>query len=92
LRPRARAEESRGVSHRLIRLPHRHGLQIGDRPPDANPDELSVAVTAFEHLIGSPGRHYFGVGTMFAGQQIGGSPYIAIWDHSGFGPLISSPR
>jgi hypothetical protein len=70
------------VSHRLIRLPHGHGLEFDDRPPDAQPDNLPVVIAAFEHLIGSPGRHYLGVGTMFADQQIGGSPDIAIGDRS----------
>jgi hypothetical protein len=44
---------------------------------------LSLAFAAFEHLIGLPHRHYFSVGFMFADQQIGGSSYIAIWDHPG---------
>jgi hypothetical protein len=66
----------------LIWLPHGHGLQLDDRPPDAKPDKLPVAIGAFEHLIGSPGCHYLRVGTMFADQQIGGTPDVAIGDHS----------
>jgi hypothetical protein len=34
----------------LIRLPHGHGLQLDDGKPDAKPDDLPVAITAFEHL------------------------------------------
>jgi hypothetical protein len=44
---------------------------------------LSVAVAAFKHLIGSPGCNDLGVGFMFADQQIGGTPDVAVGDHSG---------
>jgi hypothetical protein len=37
-------------------------------PPDAQPDQLTVAVAAFEHLIGSPSCYYLSVGTMFRGS------------------------
>ena len=39
--------------------------------------------TAFEHLISASGCHYLSVGTVFADQQIGGTPDVAIGDHSG---------
>jgi hypothetical protein len=58
----------------LIRLPRGRGLQLDDRLPDAKPDALPVVLAAFEHLIGSPACHDLGVHTMFADQQIGGSP------------------
>jgi hypothetical protein len=67
----------------LIRLPHSRGLQPNNRPFDPKPHELSVAVAAFKHLIGSPGCNDLGVGFMFADQQIGGTPDVAIGDHSG---------
>jgi hypothetical protein len=67
----------------LIRLPYRRGLQLDDCLLDPKPHELSVVVAAFEHLIGSPGCHDLSLGTMFADQQIGGSPDVAIADHSG---------
>src|SRR5947207_6041636 len=65
----------------LIRLPYGHGLQLDDHSPNAKPDRLPVAIAAFEHFIGSPGRHDLSFGTMFADQQIGGSPDVAIGDH-----------
>jgi len=43
---------------------------------------LAVVIAAFEHLIGSPGCHYLGFDTMSPDQQIGGSPDVAIGDHS----------
>ena len=46
------------------------------------------SLAAFEHLIGSPGRHYFSLDLMFADQQVGGSPDVTIGDHSGI-PLSS---
>jgi hypothetical protein len=39
-------------------------------------------VAAFQHIIGTPGCHDLGVGFMFAAQQVGGSPDVAISDHS----------
>jgi hypothetical protein len=65
----------------LIRLSHGHSLQLDDRLADAKPDKLSVAITAFEHLVGSPGCHYLSLQFMFTDQQIGGSPDVAIRDH-----------
>ena len=47
------------------------------------PDEMPVAITAFEHLIGSPSCRDFSFGFMFSDQQIGGSPDVTIGDHSG---------
>jgi hypothetical protein len=47
------------------------------------PEELSLAVAAFKHLIGPPGRDDLSLGTMFADQQVGGSPNVAIGNHSG---------
>jgi hypothetical protein len=73
----------------LIRLPRGRGLQLNDRPPDPKPDKLPVVVAAFEHLIGSPGCHDLSVGTMFADQQVGGSPDVAIRNHF---ELISRSR
>jgi hypothetical protein len=67
----------------LIRLPHGHRLKLDDRAADANPDQLRVAVATFEHLISAPGCHYLSVGTVFADQQIGGTPDVAVRDHSG---------
>jgi hypothetical protein len=49
-------------------------VQLDDRSPNAKPDKLPVAITAFEHLIGSPSCHDFSFGFMFSDQQIGGSP------------------
>jgi len=57
-------------------------LQLDDRPPDTQPDKLPITIAAFEHLIGSPCRDYLGIGPVLADQQIGGSPDIAIGDHS----------
>ena len=37
----------------LIRLSHGHGLQLDDRPLDAKPDQLPVAIVALQHLIGA---------------------------------------
>ena len=67
----------------LIRLADRHGLQFDYRLPDALPDELVVAIIAFEHVIGSPGRDYLGIAPAFTGQQIGGSPNVTVRVHSG---------
>jgi hypothetical protein len=39
---------------------------------------LPLAVAAFEHFISAPGCHYLSVGSMFADQQVGGSPDISI--------------
>jgi hypothetical protein len=50
---------------------------------NSEPDDLPLAVAAFEHLVGTAGRDYLGVHTMFEDQQIGGSPDVAIGDHSG---------
>jgi hypothetical protein len=58
-------------------------LQFDDRPPNAKPDQLPLAVAAFEHLIGASGCHYLSVGTVLADQQICGTPDVAIGDHSG---------
>jgi hypothetical protein len=58
-------------------------LQLDDRPPDAKPDQLPVAVAAFEHLISASGCHYLSVRTVLADQQIGRTPDAAIGDHSG---------
>jgi hypothetical protein len=66
-----------------MRLPHGHSLQIGDRPPYAKPDELSVVVATFQYLIGSSGGDDLGLGFMFPDQQVGGSPNVAIRNHSG---------
>jgi hypothetical protein len=66
----------------LICLPHGHGLQLTDCSLNPKPDALPVMVAAFEHFVGSPRCHYFSVGFIFADQQIGSSPYIAIGDHS----------
>jgi hypothetical protein len=53
---------------------------------------LSLAVAEFEHLVGTTGGDDLSLGRMLANQQIGGSPDVALRDHSGFGPLISSLR
>jgi hypothetical protein len=71
----------------LIWLSHGRGQQLGDCPPDAKPDQLPVVVTTFAHFISPPGCHYLSVGSMFADQQIGGTPDVAVGDHSGFIPL-----
>jgi len=57
-------------------------VQLDDRSPNAKPDKLPVAITAFEHFIGSPSCHDFSVGFMFSDQQVGGSPDVAVGDHS----------
>src|SRR5689334_21862597 len=46
--------------------PRPSGLQFNNRMSDAIPDELAVAITAFEHLIGSLDRGYLGIGFVFA--------------------------
>jgi hypothetical protein len=66
----------------LIWLPHGRGLQLNDCPLNPKPDKLPVAITAFEYLIGSPGCHDLSLGFMFSDQQVGGSPDVAIGDHS----------
>jgi hypothetical protein len=68
----------------LIRLPRSRGLQFDHSPPDPKPDELPVVLATLDHLIGSPSREYLSIDPMFAGQQIGGSPDVAIGDHSAF--------
>jgi hypothetical protein len=67
----------------LIRHPHGHRLKLDDRAADANPDQLRVAVAAFEHLISARGCHYLSVGTVLADQQICGTPDVPIGDHFG---------
>jgi hypothetical protein len=67
-------------------------LQVDDRLLNAMPDELAVAITAFEHLIGSSGRDYLGIGPVFADQHIGGSPNVTIRDHSGSFRSAAFPR
>jgi hypothetical protein len=42
----------------------------------------SVPVAAFEHLISASGCHYLSVGTVLADHKIGGTPDVAIRDHS----------
>jgi hypothetical protein len=44
---------------------------------------LSLAVAAFKHLIGPPGCQHFSVGTVFADQQIGATPDVAVGNHFG---------
>jgi len=39
----------------LIRFPRGRGSQLDDRPLDAKPDQLPVAVAAFEHFVRAPG-------------------------------------
>jgi hypothetical protein len=52
---------------------------------------LSLAVAASKHLISPAGGDDLGLCYMFADQQIGGTPDVALRDHSSFGRLISSP-
>jgi hypothetical protein len=72
-----------GRATMLIGLPHGRGLQLNDRPPDPKPNKLLVAIAAFEHLIRSPGSHNLSLGFMATDQKVGGSPDVAIGDHSG---------
>jgi hypothetical protein len=52
---------------------------------------LTVAVAAFEHLIGPPGGDDLSLGSVFADQQIGGSPDVALRDHS-HSPRSAEPQ
>jgi len=62
-------------------------LQLDDRPPDAKPNQLRVAVAVFEHLISASRCHYLSIAAMFADQQIGGTSettppaFPSIWHH-----------
>jgi hypothetical protein len=42
---------------------------------------LPFVVAALKHLICPPGGDDLGIGTVFADQQIGGSPDVAVGDH-----------
>jgi hypothetical protein len=66
-----------------MRLSRRHGLQLADCPFDPKPDKLPVEIAAFEHLIGTLRCDYFRFATVLADQQVGGSPDVAVLDHSG---------
>ena len=57
--------------------------ELGDCPPDPKPDQLPVVVATFAHLISTLRRHNLSVGSMFADQQIGGTPDVAVGDHCG---------
>jgi hypothetical protein len=40
-------------------------------------------IAAFQHLIGTVGGDYLSLVSMFADQQIGSTPDVAVRDHSG---------
>jgi len=77
----------RFLSYRANSASHGHGQQLGDYPPDAKPDQLSVTLAAIQHLISASGCHNLSVATVLADQQVGGTPDVAVWDHFDFIPL-----
>jgi hypothetical protein len=75
----------------LIGLPARNGLHLDDCPPDAKPDDLPLMIAAFQHLVSPPSGHDLGLGSVFADQQIDGSPDVEIGDQFLPIPLTDFP-
>ena len=80
-RPGACARERRGgaVSRHIA---NGCDLHFDKRPPDPKPDRSLFVVAAFRHVVSTFGRDDFSILTLFADQQMCGSPYGAVGDRS----------
>ena len=53
-------------------------MQLDDCPPDPQPYESPIAITAFKHLVGSLRGHDLGVFAVLLDEQIGRAPDVDV--------------